>query len=332
MAFARKLILPVLAAALFAAPAHAQFWQRNEQPPQPPSNMQGDPGELSVRIERLESQLRQLTGVIEQLQHQNQQLQQQLRAQGDNQPPQQRPLTQQQRPQYVPPSAQQNVVPPPQQQAVVPPLPPIQNQQQQQPYPPQNPKGRGDAFDPDANPNAPGTPRNLGAIRQQQNNGPMDLSPNNNPSYQNLPPPDQNQPGPQQQAVLPPSSNPKDSYDLAYGYILRRDYGLAEQSFRSFIDQYPQDRNIPTATYWLGESLYYQRKHNDAAEVFLEVYNKHPNSQRAPDSLLRLGQSLAALGKKEAACASLGAVLSKYPKASPTVKKNAEDEQKRLSC
>jgi tol-pal system protein YbgF len=320
MISARKLILPVLAAALLSAPAEAQFW-RNEQP-QPPANMQGDQSELSIRIERLENQLRQLTGIIEQLQHQNQQLQQQLRAnQGENPPPQQRPLTQQQRPQYVPPQQQQ--------QAVVPPLPPVQNQQQ---YPQQNPKGRGDAFDPDANPNAPGVPRNLGGIRQQPNQpqGPMVLSPNAN---QDLPPPQQqNQPGPQQQAVLPPSSSPKDSYDLAYGYILRRDYALAEQSFRAFIDQYPQDRNIPTATYWLGESLYYQRKHNDAAEVFLDIYNKHPNSQRAPDSLLRLGQSLAALGKKEAACASLGAVLSKYPKASPTVKKNAEDEQKRLSC
>jgi tol-pal system protein YbgF len=330
MMSARSLLPALVFAALFAGSAQAQFpWQRNQQP-EPPATMQGDPGELSIRIERLENQLRQLTGIIEQLQHQNQQLQQQLRGQqGENPPPQQRPLTQQQRPQYVPPAAQQNA---PQQQAVVPPLPPVQNQQQQYPQQnqPQNPRGRGDAFDPDANPNAPGVPRNLGGIRQQQQNtGPMVLSPNSNPD---LPPQQQNQPGPQQQAVLPPSNNPKDSYDLAYGYILRRDYALAEQSFRSFIDQYPQDRNIPTASYWLGESLYYQRKHNDAAEVFLDVYNKHPNSQRAPDSLLRLGQSLAALGKKEAACASLGAVLSKYPKASPTVKKNAEDEQKRLSC
>lgn len=320
MTTARKLIFALVAAALFAAPAHAQFpWQRQQQQV-PPAEVQGDPGELSIRIERLENQLRQLTGVIEQLQHQNQQLQQQLRSiQGENAPMQQRPLTQQ-RPQNVPGPQQQ-------QQAVVPPLPPIQNQQS---YPQQNPKGRGDAFDPNANPNAPGVPRNLGAIRQQQNQpqGPMDLSPNSNPNFnQNVAPPQQ-----QQQAVLPPTNSPKDSYDLAYGYILRRDYALAEQSFRAFMAQYPQDRNIPTASYWLGESLFHQRKHNDAAEIFLDVYNKYPNSQRAPDSLLRLGQSLAALGKKEAACASLGAVLSKYPKASPTVKKNAEDEQKRLSC
>src|SRR5690606_19909140 len=118
----------------------------------------------------------------------------------------------------------------------------------------------------------------------------------------------------------------------AYGYILRRDYGLAEQSFRGFIDQYPSDRNTALAHYWLGESIYQQRKYAEAAEVFLEVYNKYPKSQRAPDSLLRLGQSLAQLGKKEPACGSLGAVVSKYPKASPQVKKNAEEEQKRLGC
>ncbi len=150
---------------------------------------------------------------------------------------------------------------------------------------------------------------------------------------QNLPPPQQN-PGPlqQQQAVLPPSSSPKDAYDLAYGYVLRRDYALAEQSFRAFLDQHQGDRNVPLATYWYGESLYQQKKYNEAANVFLDIYKQYPQSQRAPDSLLRLGQSLAQLGNRDGACGSLGAVLSKYPKASASVKKNAEDEQKRLRC
>jgi TolA-binding protein len=38
------------------------------------------------------------------------------------------------------------------------------------------------------------------------------------------------------------------------------------------------------------------------------------------------------LGEKEAACASLGEVLRKYPRASQTVKQSVEREQKRGHC
>jgi TolA-binding protein len=62
------------------------------------------------------------------------------------------------------------------------------------------------------------------------------------------------------------------------------------------------------------------------------VSTKYETTARAPDALLRLGQSLAALGEKEAACASLGEVLRKYPRASLTVKQNVDREQKRAHC
>lgn len=314
MMMARTLLPLALVAAIFAAqPAQAQFPFGSRQQPQ-----QEVPGEsdLSIRVGRLEAQLRELTGQIEQLQYQNQQLQQQLQTlQGGAAPAQQKSV---QRPQ------QQSATPPLQQQQMPPPV-------QQQQLPPQS----GDAFDPNQNPNAPGSPRNLGQLPQKQQ-GPLVLSPNQNQNT-DLPPPQQQQqqaPAPvqQQQAVLPPSNSPKDAYDLAYGYVLRRDYALAEQSFRAFLDQHAGDRNAPVATYWLGESLFQQKKYSDAANVFLEIYKQYPQSQRAPDSLLRLGQSLAQLGNKEGACGSLGAVVSKYPKASANLKKSAADEQKRLGC
>jgi tol-pal system protein YbgF len=86
------------------------------------------------------------------------------------------------------------------------------------------------------------------------------------------------------------------------------------------------------AEYWLGESLYQSQQYHDAAEAFLAVSTKYETAARAPDALLGLGQSLAALGEKEAACASLGEVLRKYPKASPNVKQTVDREQKRVHC
>jgi tol-pal system protein YbgF len=133
-------------------------------------------------------------------------------------------------------------------------------------------------------------------------------------------------------ATLPPSDSPKDYYDLAYGYILRKDYALAEDGFRTFLRKYPSDRMAPEAQYWLGESLFQRQRYRDAADAFLDVSTKYESTAKAPDALLRLGQSLAALDLKDAACASLGEVLRKYPRAGLAVKQGVDREQKRVGC
>jgi tol-pal system protein YbgF len=114
--------------------------------------------------------------------------------------------------------------------------------------------------------------------------------------------------------------------------MLRRDYALAEDGFRTFLSKYPSDRLAPQAQYWLGESLFQRQLYRDAAENFLSVSTKYETTAKAPDSLLRLGQSLAALGEREAACASFGEVLRKYPRASIGVKQGVEREQRRAHC
>ncbi len=355
-----KSLFAVLAALVFfaaAPPAHAQLF--------------GQPGgggdDVSTRIGRLEAQLRSMTGQIEELQYKNQQLEQQLkRALQDtefrlqemnpgNRPPAGAPRGQQGGPPQqgglpplAPPVAQQRPLPPVASAPQA--LPPLDDD-----LPPQ--RGRRDVFDPNASPNAPGAPRPLGSLPGGRNDGPgpVIMSPGNEPPVRRPPgapmdlgntrgsdiqsgPPQQGPRGipPQgpvgRQAVLAPSGSAKDEFDLAVGAMQRRDYELADESFRTFLANHPDDRMVPDAYYWLGESQYQRKLYNDSAETFLENYNKYPDSTKAPDGLLRLGQSLAALGKKEAACASLGAVITKYPKASANVKKAVEQEQKRARC
>ena len=134
------------------------------------------------------------------------------------------------------------------------------------------------------------------------------------------------------QTVLAPSATAKDDYDLAYGYVLRKDYALAEEAFRAFLKRYPTDRFVPEANYWLGESLFQRQRYRDAAELFLTVSTKYEASTKGPDALLRLGESLAALGEKDAACATLNEVGRKFPRAGANVKQSAEREHKRAGC
>ena len=316
--------------------------------------------DLVTRIDHLEARIRDLTGTVEQLQYRNQQLEQELQrvqaAAPAAAPP--RPTAQYSppppAPQYSPPPAGPQYSPPPpaaSAPAVVSAAPIAPSDQA--------PSGgrRGDAFDPTVNPNAPGVPRQLGApgvaaaeppppvsdapvTAPRQPGAPLDLSTLSTPAGGgaapggDLPPPPAANPSATgaMQATLPPGNTPKDEYDLAYGYVLHKDFGPAADTFRDFLRKYPSDRLTPEAQYWLGESLFQSQQYRDAAEAFLAVSTKYETTARAPDALLRLGQSLAALGEKEAACASLGEVLRKYPRASANVKQGVDREQKRVHC
>jgi len=322
------LLLVTVVACVFAADAHAQMSE----------------ADLVTRLGRLEATIRELTGRIEQLQYRNQQLEQQVQrlqqeeaARGEEVRPGRPAAPARSTAQYPPPTYSSS----PAGSSVT------SSQVSSAPMesPPPSSGRRGDAFDPGANPNAPGAPRALGtstaaneppppADAPRQIGAPLDLSTPGIPLPGELPPPPPSNPSSTgaMQATLPPSNSPKDQYDLAYGYVQRKDYALAAETFRGFLRQYPSDHLAPEAQYWLGESLYQQQQYRDAAESFLAVSTKYETTTRAPEALLRLGQSLAALGEKEAACASLGEALRKYPHVSPGVKQAVEREQKRGRC
>ena len=219
---------------------------------------------------------------------------------------------------------------------------------------PASPGGRrADVFDPNANPNAPGAPRPLGSPDSASHppigapdgrvaGAPLDLSTPGGGGDRTLasadsslpapPPRNPNATGAQMASVAPPSATPRDEFDLAYGYVKRKDYALAENSLRDFLKKYPSDGRAADAQYWLGESLYQRQRYRDAAESFLTVTTKFDRSHKAPEALLRLGQSLAALGEKETACAAWGEIERKYSRASADVKKSVASEQKRVRC
>ncbi len=348
----------ILAAALALPPAASAQEQRpglfgnlfsrgedagqQQQVGQAPQVAQAESADVSTRLDRIENALRQLTGTIEDLQHRNQQLEMRLqRLQDDTEYRFQHSgsaAPSRAMPQSAPPGAPLNV----------------------------RPDQRSDVFDPNAHPSAPGAPRVLGretVMAPQANNeppvgapggrnagAPLDLTTLNDtqqrePAYRTpvygtpvlAQPPGQGSPprgnaNGEQLATLPPSAAPKDEYDLAYGYVLHKDYALAEQAFRDFLKRHPDEKLVPDAQYWLGESLFQRQRYRDAAESFLAVSTKYSKAGKAPNALLRLGQSLAAMHQKEAACATLGEVGRKYPRAPSSVKRGVAQELKRVHC
>lgn len=271
-----------------------------------PASAQMSASDLVMRLEALENQIRQMTGQIEQLQFRNQQLEQQLKRTTEDTEFRFQELSGGKGTNSgAPPRAAAAPQRPPVAQAPQPQAPQAQLPQAPLPQAPAPGGRRGDAFDPNANPGAPGAPLDLANAGSDPRRG---------------------------AAVAPPSESPRDYFDMGYGHFQRRDYANAEQTFKDFLARFPSDKMAPEANYWLGESLFQRQRYQDAAEAYLVVTTKYGQNSRAPDALLRLGQSLAAMGQKEMACASFAEIGRKYPNSSAAVKQGAEREQKRVRC
>ncbi len=127
-------------------------------------------------------------------------------------------------------------------------------------------------------------------------------------------------------------TTPEEQYKHAFGLLSQANYGEAELALRSFVDQNPSDRLAGNAKYWLGETFYVRQDYQQAAVTFAEAYQEYPDSAKAPDNLLKLGMSLSALGSQSDACGTFVELLKRYPDAAATILQRAKQERQRLSC
>jgi tol-pal system protein YbgF len=292
-----------------------------------------DAADVVVRMNRLENQVRQMSGQIEQLQFENRQLKDQVKKfQEDVE-------FRFQDSRGGAPRAQTAA---PQPAATAPPAASAQPR----------PQRRGDAFEPGEMPNAPGAPRPLGTTSPSppptgvqppatigsiiDNDGagpgsPLDLNQVRGTGAGAAAPASPPRPASPSVAATG-SGDPRTDYDAAYAYILQKQYERAEMGFRQFLQSHPRDKLSPDATFWLGESYLQRGRHREAAEQFLKVSTEYTTSVKAPDAMLRLGIALNALGAKDQACATFAQLGRKFPQAGPSVREGVEREQKRARC
>jgi tol-pal system protein YbgF len=342
----RRLLPSALAAGLVGAclagaPAHAQFFERS--PPQPAT----DVGALMLRLDRLEREVRALTGQLEETQFQLRRLQEQ-----SGRPPQaEEPRA---------PAGRRGEMFDPSQSAgqgpreaagggrspldgrpgVAGPLGgPVAADPVQDPSAPldlMNPRrGRVDA-PPSAQSPATGSTAGL-ASGLAPGPAPLGQTPPSAP----LASPQTASAGPVASApaasapaapVEPSVSGPRAEYEAALAQARANQLEAAEASLVGFIGRYPTSQLAPGAMYNLGDVYARRGRHREAAEQFLKVSTDFSKSAQAPQSLWRLGQSLEKLGAKEQACAAWAEVGRKYPAASATLKASADRDMKRVQC
>lgn len=315
-----SLLVTGVALANDAAPQIAET-QIYDQPPadidapgEAPVRTGPDAGAQTLRIEKLEHEVRRLTGENEELQHKIQVLEEQLRTAKQE-----------------PPRLSEASKPAERAAAATPSTPGSASTTQ-----PAAGAKKGDAFDPANAPSAPGAPRPLGST---QPSAPLANAPSAAPVHAAGQPLDiahgrllGEQPAAGEAAAPAAGSGPKDDYEHALATLRGGKFEEAEKAFAAFLAKNGKSKYAPAATFNLGESFFLRGRYREAAEKYLEISTKFAQSGQAPDALLRLGQSLGAMGAKEQACASLNEIGVKYPGAAQRIKDAVQREGKKLQC
>jgi tol-pal system protein YbgF len=301
-----RYLLISLSALMLAAPAFAQDGPDLIAPPpemaRPVMNGPGPGGglgpsgtELQVRINALETQLRNMNGLLERTQYQNAQLQQALQRMNADVDGRFRMLEQR-----VGGAEAKLAAPPP--AAVAPATPPPAAALTTPTISVTNPSGETDSDAHEAE--KPAAPAAAG-----KGDGVL--------------------------GTLSTSGKPVEAqalYDQAFQAMRKAQYAQAEVQFLQFIKENPKHRLSENAKYWLGETYYVRGKFQESAVTFAEGFQQFPKGKKAPDNLLKLSMALASLNKKPDACTTLAELKKRFPDASATIKNRAEQERKTLTC
>lgn len=276
---------------------------------------------LVVRVNRLEEQLRQANGRIEELENAQHRLEEQLQK-----------FRQDVEFRFGDRTGEATAALAPSAAAVAPPVV-IDGSAPPRPR-------RSDSFDPNADPNAPGAPRPLGTtppsaplasappVRSASAaaGAPLELGA--------APPP-----------TAPPATGPtivnsgvaildgpRDQYNAALQAFQGGQYQQAEDGFKAFITANPGHRLTADADFYIGETYFQRSRPREAAEQYLKVTTDFAKSNRAPESMVRLGQTLVALGNRDQACATFAELGKRYPTATASVKRLADREMAKNHC
>jgi tol-pal system protein YbgF len=131
---------------------------------------------------------------------------------------------------------------------------------------------------------------------------------------------------------LLPTGSASDQYNAAFGLLKQADYLGAEQALKAFIGQHPNDPLAGSAQFWLGETYYARGRYAEAASAFAEGYRSYPRGAKAADDLLKLGMSLARADQTQNACVALTQLDRDFPHPGNAIKERAVAEKKRLGC
>ena len=110
------------------------------------------------------------------------------------------------------------------------------------------------------------------------------------------------------------------AYDQGLEHFRGGRFAEAVTAFQLFIRNFPKSTLLPSAQYWIGNSLYAVRDFRGAIATQRQLLTQFPDSAKASDALLNIASAQGELGDLQGSRATMQEVVAKYPTTEAGVK------------
>ena len=124
-------------------------------------------------------------------------------------------------------------------------------------------------------------------------------------------------------ATPPPAMDPvaeQRAYDQGLEHFRAGRFAEAVTTFQLFARSFPRSTLVPSAQYWIGNSLYAVRDFRGAIATQRQLLTQFPDSAKASDALLNIASAQGELGDLQGSRATMQEVVAKYPTSEAGVK------------
>jgi tol-pal system protein YbgF len=120
--------------------------------------------------------------------------------------------------------------------------------------------------------------------------------------------------------------------ELGVQRLYEGDFVGAQTALSQYLEFNPNAPDAGEMHFWLGESYYVRGGFADAADAYITSMRLDGQGVKAPDAMVRLAATLRQLGNVAEACQTLASFPRQYPNANESVKEKVRIESARTQC
>ena len=118
------------------------------------------------------------------------------------------------------------------------------------------------------------------------------------------------------EVVLDDKENEKKAYQIytdGRNQFIAGEYDKAIALFKSYLDSFPNYKNVADAKLWLGRAYFANELYSQSNAIYLEFQSENLQHAKYPDSMYELSRALFELGELDAAKKLLTKMIEKFP-------------------
>jgi tol-pal system protein YbgF len=118
------------------------------------------------------------------------------------------------------------------------------------------------------------------------------------------------------EVVLDDKENEKKAYQIyvdGRNQFVAGDYDEAIALFKSYLDSFPNYKNVADAKLWLGRAYFANELYSQSKGIYLEFQSENPQHAKYPDSMYELSRVFFELRELEASKTMLIKMIEKFP-------------------